>query len=82
MDTPPSTSSGTSRRRISNQVQRVLHACVVAPVGRIDVGLDRSAVKGAVRKAVDDGDVETFAVEKRPEVGEMTAVQQRARFAG
>ena len=64
-----------------DQVQRVLHPRVVAPVRRVDVRLYRRAVKGAVRKAVDDGDVETFAVEKRSEVGETVAVQQLARFS-
>ena len=63
-----------------DEVQGVLHPRVVAPVRGVDVRLDRRAVKGAVRKAVDDCDVETLAVEKRLEVGETVAVQQLARL--
>ncbi len=61
-----------------NEVQRVLHARGIAPVGRVDVGLHRRAVKRAERKAVDDCNVQPFAIEKRPELGQPIAGEQLA----
>ncbi len=63
-----------------DEVQGVLHPRLVAPVRRIDVRLYRRAVKGAVGKAIDDGDVEALAVEKRPEAGETVALQELTRL--
>ena len=64
-----------------DQVERVADPRRIAPVRRVDVRLDRRAVKGAVRKAVDDRDVQPLAIEELAELGEPVAFEQLARLA-
>ena len=73
-------------REDRREVERVGHARLGAPVRRVHVGLDRLAVKGSVRKPVDDGDIEPAGVEKAIETPRAAraraAPAPRARRAG
>jgi hypothetical protein len=61
-----------------DQIERVRDARVVAPVRRVDVRLDRRAVKRAVGKAVDDRDVQAFTIEERSERPQVVAREELA----
>ena len=58
------------------QVERISHPLVVAPVRRVDGGLDGRAVEGAVREPVDERDVEPLAIEERAKLLESIALEQ------
>ena len=69
------------RLQDSDQVERVVDPGIVTPVRRVDVGLDRRAVERSVGEAVDDGDVQPFAVEERAKLAQPIALEQLARLA-
>ena len=81
VETPPSTPLGQERLQNSDQVERVVDPGIVTPVGRVDVGLDRRAVERSVGEAVDDGDVQPFAIEERAKLAQPIALEQLARLA-
>ena len=72
---------GQQRPQDLDQIERVVDPGVVPPVGRVDVGLDWSAVKRSVREAVDDGDIQTLAIEVRAKLAQPVALEQFARLA-
>ena len=58
-----------------DQPQGVVDALVVAPVGGVDVLLDRLVVERAVGEAIEGEDVESLLVEKRAELLEAITVE-------
>ena len=51
-----------------DEIERIPHPFVVAPVRRVNFSLDRSAMERTVWKAVDEGNVQAMIVEETPEV--------------
>jgi hypothetical protein len=69
------------RFKNGDEIERVGDAGIRTPVGGVHVGLHRLAVKGPVRKAVDEGDIQTFSIEERSKLSELRAFEEFPRIA-
>ena len=72
--------AGQQPREDLYEISRVLDPRVVLPVGSVHVGLDGRVVERAVRKAVDQSDVQTGRLEVGVQLVEVFAGEQLARL--